>query len=135
MHKLLALPLLLLSMPLFGQDQSLASSQNTAFDKGAFGTVIEQVTNALKDYQANRGELPPLNKAEFDFKTTMKENEGGTFNIFIFKFGANHAKDITNDVTFTYTVPPVPPKRGIHSKPPQLEEQLAQIIRNAAEAT
>jgi hypothetical protein len=103
--------------------------------------VIEQVNLALKEYQSNRGtgetyELPPLSSAEFDFKTTTATVLGGTVTVLILKFGVSHENDLTNDVTFTYSLPK--PQKGTtlesEEPPPSLKDQLAQAIQSAAKS-
>jgi hypothetical protein len=103
--------------------------------------VIAQVTDALQEYQKNRGsgatqELPPLSSAEFDFKTTTSKTAGLSISLFIFKFGASHEKDVVNDVTYTYSLPEPkkgPALQGSHP-PPSLKDQLAQTLQSAAKA-
>lgn len=110
-------------------------------DAAPLDLIIPQVKAALDLYQKNVGSgpdaLPPLASAEFDFKTTTAKVQGLTINLLIFKLGGSHEKDVVNDVTFTYAVPPPPkPVAGLQSKkkPPTLTEQLANTIQNAAEA-
>jgi hypothetical protein len=81
-------------------------------------SVISTVEAALKCYQDNIGSgqdaLPPLLQADFDFKTTTAKTGGLTISFFIFKLGATREKDVTNDITFTYKVPPPPkPIKGV----------------------
>jgi hypothetical protein len=73
---------------------------------------------------------------DFDFKTVSTITEGITINLFIFKLGGSHANDVTNDVTFTYSLPKPQPPPGLAgaSKPPQLKSALAQAIQSAANA-
>src|ERR1700739_2888229 len=127
--------LVLLPFPAFGQAAAPTDDQKPLAE------VIAQVTTALKEYQDHRGtgasnELPPLSSAEFDFKTTTATTGGFTINIFIFKFGTSHEKDVVNDVTYTYSLPQ-PTKstslQGSHP-PPSLKDQLAQTIQDAAKA-
>jgi|SRR5208337_5010612 len=105
-------------------------------DAAPLDLIISQVKAALDLYQQNVGNspdaLPPLTSAEFDFKTTTAKVEGFTINLLIFKIGGSHEKDVVNDVTFTYAVPP--PSKGLLSrkKPPTLTEQLANTIQSAA---
>jgi hypothetical protein len=143
MQKRFAFLLLLLSTPLFAQQTpSLAPGENSPTDPGAFTEVIAQVTNALQEYQAHRGTgdyaLPPLSSAEFDFKTTTTTKDGFTFQILVFKFGSDHEKDVTNDVTFTYSLPTPRTTRtrglGSSKEPPTLESTLANTIQSAAKS-
>jgi hypothetical protein len=110
-------------------------------DKIPLAAVIAQVTDAVQEYQNNRGagatqELPPLSSAEFDFKTTTAKTIGFSISLFIFKFGTSHEKDVVNDVTYTYSLPE--PKKGPSLQgskpPPSLKDQLAQTIQSAAKA-
>jgi hypothetical protein len=145
MQKLLALPLFLLSMPLFGQQTPAPSpNQNISVETAPFSLVQEQVASALKEYQSNLGTgqdaLPPLSSAVFDFKTTTAIKDGFTFNILVFTLGSKHEKDITNDVTFTYSLPKPEPSRSVMDTksvdqgPPQLKDQLALTIQSAAKS-
>lgn len=113
----------------------------TADDQKPLAEVIKQVTAALQQYQDNRGsgaaeQLPPLTSAEFDFKTTTATTSGFTISLFIFKFGTSHEKDVVNDVTFTYAPPPPKGATGLQGShpPPQLKDELAQTIQQAAKA-
>ena len=100
-------------------------------------SVVAAVQAAIDCYQANRGAGPdgllPLTSAAFDFKTTTGKVGGISVNFFIFKIGATHEKDTTNDLTLTYAVKPVT-ARG-RSKPPQeLSDALANAMLAAAAA-
>lgn len=100
--------------------------------------VVNQVKLALQQYQSSLGSgkdaLPPLAKADFDFKTTNAATAGGKISLFVFTLGVGHEKDITNDVLFTYKLPEPKPKVGLapHIQPP-LSDQLYATIRGAAE--
>ena len=119
---------------------SHAAASPSTGDPGALPDVIQQVTTALHEYQDNRGSgqdaLPPLTSAQFDFKTTTKTPTGFTINLFIFKFGVSHENDVTNDVSFTYSLPKpkqIEERSTSGSKPPaQLKDLLAQTIQSAA---
>ena len=71
--------------------------------------VVNQVTSALARYQSSLGSganaLPPLSKAEFDFKTAAVTTTGAKISLFVFTIGGSHERDVTNDVTFTYALP------------------------------
>jgi hypothetical protein len=111
-------------------------------DKVPLQKVIDQVNLALKEYQENRGsgaaqELPPLSSAEFDFKTTTSTTVGGTVSVLVLKFGSTLENDVTNDITYTYSLPkPQKPNVGLESEepPPLLKDQLAHAIQAAAAA-
>src|SRR6266852_9795213 len=133
MKKWLALMLFGCLMPLSTVGQgSQASEQEPDMSKASpddtapLNLVITQVEAALKKYQQNLGSgtdaLPPLSTAEFDFKTTTGKKIGVTINLLIFKFGTSHEKDVTNEVTYTYSVPkPTPPAgKAVNKRPPLL---------------
>ena len=107
-------------------------------DAGPLDLVIPQVKAALDQYQQSLGSgpdsLPPLTSAEFDFKTSTATTVGGSINFFIFKIGGSHEKDVCNDVTFKYSVPPPPKGLTSHAKPnpPTLTEDLLSTIQAAA---
>jgi hypothetical protein len=69
-------------------------------------SVIVSVQAALKCYQDNIGSgpdaLPPLQKAEFDFKTTTGKIGGISVSFFVFQLKASKEKDTTNEITFSY---------------------------------
>src|ERR1700685_1086029 len=79
---------------------------------GPLDLVIPRVKAALEQYQQSLGSgpdsLPPLSSAGFDFKTSTATTVVGSINFFIFKIGGSHEKDVCNDVTFKYSVPPPP---------------------------
>jgi hypothetical protein len=122
--------------------QASGSQQKPACtpDQCALNLIIAQVKVALDQYQKSLGggpdALPPLFSAEFDFKVTTGTTVGGSVNLFIFKFGASHERDVVNDVTYTYAVPPPQKVAGVASagKPPTLTEALASAIQSAAAA-
>jgi hypothetical protein len=93
--------------------------------------VAQQITHTLDVYNndAASKSLPPLSKVVFDFKTTGATTGGFSFNILIFSFGATHEKDTTNDVSFTYTVPP--PSRALVA-PTDFSDTLLATLRAAA---
>ncbi len=76
--------------------------------------VAEQVTRTLDTFNATADSksLPKLSKVTFDFNATASQGAGFSFNILIFRIGANRAADTTNEVTFTYAVPPAPAATG-----------------------
>lgn len=108
-------------------------------------SVIATVEAALKCYQDNAGSgpdaLPALVQADFDFKTTTAKTGGFTISFFIFKLGASHEKDVTNDITFTYKVPPPKPPQvkgpaftGKHQPPVFFTDALVADLQGAAAA-
>ena len=99
--------------------------------------VVTQVTSALARYQSSLGSgadaLPPLSKAEFDFKTAAVTTTGAKISLFVFTIGGSHEKDVTNDVTFTYALPKPKPSALAPHTTETLEDQLYATIRGAAE--
>ena len=69
-------------------------------------SVIVSVEAAMKCYQDSIGSgpdaLPPLQKAEFDFKTTTGKIGGVSVSFFVFQLKASKEKDTTNEITFSY---------------------------------
>lgn len=108
-------------------------------------SVIRTIEQALKCYQQVSGDkdelqpkgLPKLKSVDMDFKTTTGQTVGVSFSIFIFKIGASREKDVTDDITFTYSVPSVPSSGVGHFRkptPPSLYEELVKDIQAAARA-
>jgi hypothetical protein len=99
--------------------------------------VVNQVTSALARYQSSlrRGAnaLPPLSKAEFDFKTAAVTTTGAKISLFVFTIGGSHERDVTNDVTFTYALAKPKPSALAPHTTATLEDQLYATIRGAAE--
>jgi hypothetical protein len=132
----------LISLSAFGQTPTPATTpaQGSDADLVPLSAVVSQVKDALAEYQHNLGggadALPPLASAEFDFKTTVATTVGGSINLFIFKIGASHEKDVVNDVTYTYSVPKPPTATGLlaNKKPPSLKDELGRTIQSAAAA-
>ncbi|MGE5345732.1 MAG: hypothetical protein ACM3JH_07245 [Acidithiobacillales bacterium] len=135
MKSYIAAVICLLSTPVFG------GSTSPPPESGALSAVIKEVTTVLEEYQKNRGsgdqfELPPLKKAEFDFKVTAKKKGGFSIDLLIFHFGASTEKELVNDVTFTYAFRS--PQKGLATRkpspPPPLAGELAATIQKAAQA-
>jgi hypothetical protein len=109
-------------------------------------SVIQTVEQALECYQILSGAkdpmqpagLPRLSSAVMDFKTTSGETVGFTFSIFVFKIGASREKDVTDDLSFTYSVPKPPviaPHFGASKpSPAQLFAELVKEVQAAARA-
>lgn len=109
-------------------------------------SVVQTVEQALKCYQVLSGEknplqpdgLPKLNSTVMDFKTTTGKTVGFTFSIFVFKVGASREKDVTDDISFTYSVPKkiaLPPGVGRAAvNPAPLYEELVKEVQAAARA-
>jgi hypothetical protein len=102
-------------------------------------SVIASVKAALQCYQANRGTgpdaLPPLQQAQFDFKTTTGKVGGLSVSFFIFKIGGSMEKDTSNDITFTYALPKQTGTATKKKTPPQpLADAIVADIQSAAAA-
>jgi hypothetical protein len=108
-------------------------------------SVVQTVERALECYQALAGTkdpaqpkgLPKLSSAVMDFKTTTGKTVGFTFSIFVFKVGASREKDVTDDLTFTYSVPKVtlPKTEGfVKPTPTPLYAELVKEVQAAASA-
>jgi hypothetical protein len=121
--------------------------ENVDAPKGTadLNSVIASVEAALKCYQDNRGSgpdaLPALQQAQFDFKTTTGKVGGITVSFFIFKIGASKEKDVTNQLSFTYVLPPPKPPKGVGIEhvvkgiPPQpLADAIVADLQSAAAA-
>jgi hypothetical protein len=106
-------------------------------------SVVQTVEQALQCYQALTQQsdplqpkgLPKLSSVVMDFKTTTGETVGASFSFFIFKIGGSREKDVTDDISFTYSVPkPAPPVRGAKPKPATLYDELVKEVQAAARA-
>jgi hypothetical protein len=126
-----------------------ASENKSVSDQPAGTTdlaaVVQLVDHALKCYQALSKDLDPLqpkglpkiSSAVMDFKTTTGKTVGFSFSIFIFKVGASREKDVTDDVSFTYSVPKVilPLTKGFAKPAPaDLFKELVKEVAAAASA-
>ncbi|MFI5087821.1 MAG: trypco2 family protein [Terriglobales bacterium] len=108
--------------------------------------VVQLVDHALKCYQALSEDIDPLqpkglpkiSSAVMDFKTTTGKTVGFSFSIFVFKVGASREQDVTDDVSFTYSVPKVvtlPPTKGFAKPAPvDLFNELVKEVAAAASA-
>ena len=72
--------------------------------------VAQQVVKTLNVFNADASSkaLPKLSSVTFDFQTSTTKSAGFSFQILVFDVGASHERDNTNEVSFTYTVPPPP---------------------------
>ena len=97
--------------------QSPLYSQNQKFTEKAETVPLDQVIAvtemALNDYQARAeaskgkpGELPPLQSADFDFKTVVDTKGTGGINLYVFTLGATKDKQATTDLDFQYAPHP-----------------------------
>lgn len=101
--------------------------------------VICEVQHALDAYQDDRevqkGSLPKLLTADFDFKTVLDTKGSFGISILIFKIGASYDKQTTNDVDFQYE-PKSRQTIAIESlaPPKNFQQQLIDTIKAAAKA-
>ena len=108
-------------------------------------SVVQTLEKALECYQAVAQKdstqpkgLPRLSSAVMDFKTTTGKTVGFTFSVFVFKIGASREKDVTDDLSFTYSVPKVVLPRDVHGfvktkpTPPPLYAELVKEVQAAA---
>src|SRR5271163_1967053 len=107
--------------------------------------VVQLVDHALKCYQALSKDLDPLqpkglpkiSSATMDFKATTGKSVGFSLSIFVFKVGASREKDVTDDISFTYSVPKVVapgPKSLTKAAPADLFAELVKEVAAAASA-
>jgi hypothetical protein len=107
---ILASVCLLLSIPAFAQNCPVPDKSKTKkTDPIPLCMVAQKIKKALDDYNADptteKGSLPKLSKAEFDFKVVRSTSGGLKFSILVFSVGATTEIDATDDVTFSYEVP------------------------------
>jgi len=101
--------------------------------------VVCEVEHALDAYQQSedvedKGVLPKLASADFDFKTVVDTKGGVTINFLIFKFGGTVEKQDTNDVDFQY-VPKSLLRTALEGgRAKSLQQELIDTIRAAAQA-
>jgi hypothetical protein len=124
-------------------DSAQADSKKTmpdkTKDKVLLSRVVCEVEQALDAYQQSmdvedKKILPKLASVDFDFKTTVDTKGGLTVSFFIFKLGANAAKQSVNDLDFQY-VPKSLLRTGLEvARASTLQQQLLETIRAAAQA-
>lgn len=100
--------------------------------------VVCEVEQALDAYQqsddVDKGVLPKLATADFDFKTVVDTKGGPTINLFIFKFGATVEKQDTNEVDFQYVPKSLLKTAFEGGRTKSLQQELLDTIRSAAKA-
>lgn len=100
--------------------------------------VVCEVEQALDAYQqsndVDKGVLPKLATADFDFKTVVDTKGGLTINLFIFKFGTTVEKQDTNEVDFQYVPKSLLKTAFEGGRTKSLQQELIDTIRSAAEA-
>jgi hypothetical protein len=69
-----------------------------------------------------------------DFKTTTGETAGFTFSVFVFKVGASREKDVTDDLSFTYSVPAPPTSHGAFLAKPSPAPLYAELVKEVQAA-
>ena len=76
--------------------------------------VAAEVVKTLNTFngEADSRALPKLSRVVLDFNTTGGQGGGFSFNLLFFNLGANRENTVTNEVTFTYAVPPAPASTG-----------------------
>lgn len=94
---------------LFGQERKFNEKTETV----PLDQVIAVTEMALNDYQAQAeaskgkpGELPPLQSADFDFKTVVDTKGTAGVNLYVFTLGATKEKQATTDLDFQYAPHP-----------------------------
>jgi hypothetical protein len=121
------------------------NDKNQPADTVDLAAVVQLVEQALKCYQVVSKDLDPLqpkglpkiSSATLDFKTTTGKTVGFSFSIFVFKIGASREKDVTDDISFTYSVPkPALPqiKNITKPAPADLYKELVKEVAAAASA-
>lgn len=118
---------------------SKKKSDKNENNKMFLGRVVCEVEKALDAYQQSedvedKGVLPKLASADFDFKTVVDTKGGFSINFLIFKFGTTVEKQDTNDVDFQY-VPKSILKTALEGgRAKSLQQELLDTIRAAAKA-
>ncbi len=135
-HSLIAV-ICVASVPLFSKTPPRPPRQQP----GALSAVINEVPTVLQEYQNNRGsgatfELPPLKRAEFDFKVTATKPSESSIDLLVLHFGASTEEELVNGVTCTNAFPSAPKAvtKRRPSAPPSLKDQLAATTQTAAQA-
>ncbi len=99
--------------------------------------VAKKVAMTLDEYNSDpktlKGAVPSLSRADFDFKTVSSTTGGFKFSILIFSAGGSHQSSTTNDVTFSYAVPPPEPKKSLHAKPHDFSKDLIETLQGAGQ--
>lgn len=121
-----------------GKKQDKKSKNKNDKNLMLLSRVVCEVEQALDAYQqsddVDKGVLPKLATADFDFKTVVDTKGGPTINLFIFKFGATLEKQDTNEVDFQY-VPKSLLKTALEGgRTKSLQQELIDTIRSAAKA-
>ena len=108
-------------------------------DKMLLSRAVCEIEKALDAYQQSedvedKGVLPKLATADFDFKTVVDTKGGFTISFMIFKFGTTVEKQDTNEVDFQY-VPKSLLRTGLEAaRTKSLQQELIDTIKSAARA-
>lgn len=98
--------------------------------------VAKKVALTLDQYNNDpntlKGAVPGLSRADFDFKTVSSTTGGFKFSILIFSIGGSHQSSSTNDVTFSYVVPP-PSRISAHAKAHDFSKDLIETLQEAGQ--
>ncbi len=99
--------------------------------------VARKVAMTLDEYNNDpktlKGAVPSLSRADFDFKTVSSTTGGFKFCILIFSVGASHQSSTTNEVTFSYAVPPPEPNKSLIAKPHDFSKDLIETLQDAGQ--
>jgi len=131
--------------PAAAMDSEKKDAKDQPENTADLAAVVQLVDHALKCYQALSKDLDPLqpkglpkiSSVVLDFKTTTGKTVGFSFSIFVFKVGASREKDVTDDVSFTYSIPKAvaPPAKGFAKPAPvDLFKELVKEVAAAASA-
>ena len=97
--------------------------------------VAQKVAFTLDEYNNDpttlKGTVPALARADFDFKTVSSNTGGFKFGILVFSVGASHQSSSTNEVTFSYVVPPPAPIKAHHAQPHDFSKDLIETLQEA----
>lgn len=122
-----------------GTTSKKAKDKSPKDNKMLLGRVVCEVEKALDAYQQSddvedKGVLPKLASADFDFKTVVDTKSGFTISFLIFKFGSTVDKQDTNDVDFQYVPKSLLRTAFEGARTKSLQQELIDTIRSAAKA-
>lgn len=134
----LLIALLMRTGTAFAQHAKPRAHDQVAPTQVPLSMVAAQVVKTLDTFNAQAGShnLPKLSRVTFDFNVTEAQAVGFSFNILIFKLGANRETSTTNEVAFTYSVPASPAGTGLtpHTQPAahDFSQSLLDLLTAAA---
>lgn len=80
----------------------------------------QRIKAILSEYNSDPGTvgngLPPLRKAELNFKIVKSTKVGLTVSVLVFTIGGSHQNDATKEVTDSWSVPQAPLNKGFTSE-------------------